>query len=76
MKNAAGTRSRLVAGLFSKPPLPTLEDLRPAAKFENIDQLVIDTLKAQAAPGVRAAVFSADVRGITLRQSPAARPPK
>ncbi len=54
MKNAAGTRSRLVAGLFSKPPLPTLEDLRPAAKFENIDQLVIDTLKAQAAPGVRA----------------------
>jgi polygalacturonase len=47
------------------------EDLRPAAKFADIDGLEIDHLKAQVAAGVPAAEFAADVRGLTIRHSPA-----
>jgi len=46
-------------------------DFRPAAMFANIDGLEIDNLKAQVAQGVRAAVFAEDVRGLTIRNSPA-----
>jgi polygalacturonase len=47
------------------------EDFRPAASFADIDGLEIDNLKPQVAEGVRAAAFSADVRGLTIRNSPA-----
>jgi polygalacturonase len=46
-------------------------DLRPAAVFADIDGLEIDNLKPQVAEGVRAAIFSADDRGLTIRNSPA-----
>jgi polygalacturonase len=46
-------------------------DLRPAAVFEDIDGLEIDNLKPQTADGVQAAKFSANVRGLTVRNSPA-----
>jgi hypothetical protein len=46
-------------------------DLRPAAAFVEVDGLEIDNLKPQVADGVRAAVFSSDVRGITIRNSSA-----
>jgi len=46
------------------------EDLRPAASFADVDGLEIDHLKAQVAAGVRPAVFAADVRGVTIRNSP------
>ncbi len=47
------------------------EDLRPAAKFADIDGLGFDNFKAQVAEGVHPAVFAADVRGVTIRNSPA-----
>jgi hypothetical protein len=46
-------------------------DRRPAAAFVDVDGLEIDNLKPQVAEGVRAAVFSPDVRGVTIRNSPA-----
>ena len=46
-------------------------DFRPAAQFVDIDGLEIDNLKAQVADGVRPATFSADVRGVAIRNSPA-----
>ncbi len=46
-------------------------DLRAAAMFEDIDGLEIDNLKPQTAEGVQAARFSANVRGLTVRNSPA-----
>jgi polygalacturonase len=45
-------------------------DMRPAAAFVDVDGLKIDNLKPQVAEGVRAAVFSPDVRGVTIRNSP------
>lgn len=47
------------------------EDLRPSAKFEDIDGLEIDNLKPEVAEGVSATVFSADGRGLTVRNPPA-----
>jgi hypothetical protein len=47
------------------------EDLRPAAMFFDIKGLEIDNFKPQVADGVKAAVFGADVTGITIRNSPA-----
>jgi hypothetical protein len=46
-------------------------DMRPAAAFTDIDGLEIDNLKPQVAEGVRAAVFSEDVRDLTIRNAPA-----
>ncbi|MCC6819514.1 MAG: glycoside hydrolase family 28 protein [Verrucomicrobia subdivision 3 bacterium] len=46
-------------------------DFRPAAFFADVDGLEIDNLKPQVAAGVRAAVISADVRSLTIRDSPA-----
>lgn len=48
-------------------------DMRPAASFVDIDGLEIDSLKPQVAEGVRAAIFSADVRDVTIRNSPAVK---
>jgi hypothetical protein len=47
------------------------EDLRPAAMFFDIKGLEIDNFKPQVANGVKVAVFGADVRGVTIRNSPA-----
>jgi hypothetical protein len=44
--------------------------MRPAAAFVDVDGLELDNLKPQVAEGVRAAVFSPDVRGVTIRNSP------
>ncbi len=46
------------------------EDLRPAAKFADIDGLKIDNLKAQVVEGVRVAEFAADVTGVSIHNSP------
>jgi polygalacturonase len=46
-------------------------DFRPAASFADVDGLEIDNLKPQVAEGVRATAFSADVRSLTIRNSPA-----
>jgi len=46
-------------------------DFRPAAMFADIDGLEIDDLKPQVADGVQPAVFADNVRGITIRNSPA-----
>jgi polygalacturonase len=46
------------------------EDLRPAAAFADIDGLEIDSFKPQLAAGVSAAIFSPDVRNMTLINSP------
>jgi polygalacturonase len=46
-------------------------DLRPAAKFADIDGLEIDNLKPQVADGVPPAVFAADVKKLVIRNSPA-----
>jgi polygalacturonase len=46
------------------------DDLRPAAMFADVDGLDIDHFTARTLPGVKAAVLSADVRGITCRNSP------
>jgi hypothetical protein len=48
----------------------TGSDLRPAAAFADIDGLELDNLKAQVADGIKAAEFSADVRGLEIRNSP------
>ena len=45
-------------------------DSRPAAMFADIDGLEIDNLKPQVVAGGRAAAFSADVRGLIIRNSP------
>ena len=45
-------------------------DARPAVMFADIDGLEIDNLKPQVAEGVKAAEFSADVRGLVIRNSP------
>lgn len=47
------------------------QDLRPAAKFADIDGLEIDNLKPQFADGVPPAVFAADVKKLVIRNSPA-----
>jgi polygalacturonase len=49
----------------------TATDLRPAMAFADIDGLELDNLKAQVADGIKAAEFSADVRGLEIRNSPA-----
>jgi polygalacturonase len=46
-------------------------EMRPAARFENIDGLEIDSFRAQVVPGVRVAEFAPDVRGIAIHNSPA-----
>jgi len=46
-------------------------DFRPAAMFADIDGLEIDNLKPQVAEGMRPAVFAPNVRGVTIRNSPA-----
>ena len=45
-------------------------DLRPALAFADVDGLEIENVKPQTADGVRAAEFSADVRGLVIRNSP------
>ncbi len=45
-------------------------DLRPAAKFVNIDGLEIDGFKAQVAEGVEPAKLAEDVKNISVRNSP------
>ena len=47
------------------------EDLRPAIICADVDGLEIDNLKPQLAAGVPAAKFAADVRNVTIRNSPA-----
>ncbi|MEO8616580.1 MAG: glycosyl hydrolase family 28-related protein [Luteolibacter sp.] len=47
------------------------DDLRPAAKFSDIDGLEIDNFKAAKVPGVRVAEIAPDVRSATIRNSPA-----
>jgi len=49
----------------------TTDDVRPAAAFADIQGLEIDNFKPQVAPGVKAAVFSDNVEGIVIRNSPA-----
>ncbi len=46
-------------------------DLRPAAVFSDIQGLEIDNFKPQFANGTPAAVFADNVRGISIRNSPA-----
>lgn len=45
-------------------------DLRSAASFADIQGLEIDNFKPQVAPGVKAALFSDDVKDVTVRNSP------
>jgi polygalacturonase len=49
----------------------TTNDLRPAAMFADIQGLEIDNFKPQVAPGIKAAVLGEDVKGVTVRNSPA-----
>jgi polygalacturonase len=46
-------------------------DSRPAARFADIQGLEIDHFEPQLAAGVPGAVFSPDVRGVVIRDSPA-----
>ena len=46
-------------------------DLRPAMMFTDVDGLEIDNVKPQFAEGVKPAIFSADVKNLTIRNSPA-----
>jgi len=46
-------------------------DLRPAARFADIQGLEIDNFKPQVADGVKATVFADNVNGIIIRNSPA-----
>jgi polygalacturonase len=46
-------------------------DLRSAASFVDVQGLEIDNFKPQVADGAQAAVFAADVSGVTIRNSPA-----
>jgi polygalacturonase len=46
------------------------DDFRPALVCADVDGLEVDNFKAQLAPGVPAANLAADVRGITIRNSP------
>ena len=46
-------------------------DLRSAASFADIQGLEIDHFKPEVAPGVKAAVFAEDVKGVVIRNSPA-----
>jgi hypothetical protein len=46
-------------------------DLRPAAMFFDIQGLEIDNFKPQMAADVKAAVFTDNVGGISIRNSPA-----
>jgi polygalacturonase len=46
------------------------DDFRPAIECADVDGLEIDNFKAQLASGVPAAVLAADVRAITIRNSP------
>ena len=46
------------------------DDLRPAIACVDVDGLEIDNFKAQVTPGVPMAVFAADVKGVTIRNSP------
>jgi len=45
-------------------------DFRPAMICADVDGLDVDNFKAQLAPGVTAATFADDVKGITIRNSP------
>jgi len=51
------------------------EDLRPAAEFVDVDGLRIDNFKARIAEGVSIAVFSKDVRDLSIRNSPSLQQP-
>jgi polygalacturonase len=51
-------------------------ELRPAARFTDVQGLDIDDLKAQSSEGVPAAVFASDVSGVVIRDSPALQAPK
>jgi polygalacturonase len=46
-------------------------DFRPALKFADVDGLEIDNVKPQVADGVKPLEFSADVKNLTIRNSPA-----
>ncbi len=69
---AYGVYARHVRGLelanitvsFDKP------DMRPAAAFVDVTGLEIDNFKAGLSPGVMAARFADDVKGVTIRNSP------
>jgi len=49
----------------------TTKDLRPAASFADVQGLEIDNFKPQVAEGVLGAVFSDNVSGVVIRNSPA-----
>ena len=73
--SAYGIFARHVKGLelsdihidFKKP------EMRPAARFENIDGLVIDNFKARVGEGVETAVFADDVTNVAVSRSPGIR---
>ncbi len=70
--SAYGIFARHIKGLeladiqidFKKP------EMRPAARFENIDGLVIDHFKARVGEGVEVAVFASAIREVTISRSP------
>lgn len=70
--SAYGVFARHIKGLeladlnidFDKP------EMRPAARFQNIDGLRLDHFKARVSDGVETAVFSEDVRGVEIISSP------
>ena len=45
-------------------------EMRPAARFQNIDGLRLDHFKARVSEGVETADFSVDVRGVEIINSP------
>lgn len=45
-------------------------DFRPVAKFENIDGLLIDGVRAQIAEGIAPVLMSEDVRNVTVVNAP------
>jgi len=50
------------------------QDARPSAIFVDVRDLELDHFKPQVAAGVKAAVFTDDVQGITISNSPALEP--
>lgn len=50
-------------------------DLRPAARFENIDGLCLDQFKGETSEATPLAVFAPDVRGISIKNSPSVAAP-
>ncbi len=70
---AYGIFARHVKDLHLKKMEVTFQtpDLRPVAKFENIDRLTLDQFNGQTSDSKPVAQFGPDVRGITVRNSPA-----